>query len=796
MRGIRGFLVIAMAALLALPVAAQELRGVALVIGESDYAGLPKLINPENDARAMDDLLDDLGFDVERVLDADSEELQEQIERFVEDAADADVALVYYSGHGFEAGGGNYLVPIDADLSSPEAAGRSVVALDALLDELAKSVPVTIVLLDACRSDIFPDGLTVQPPGATEPLPISDAGLGETRGPAPVARPGVPTESLGMVIGFAASPGQPALDGEAGGNSPYAAALLKHLSAGGYSFGDLMTLVTEEVYLETRARQLPWVNSSLRRVLTFGEPVESDDADEGAIRTGRRSLLLSVASAPVNTRKYVETVAGQENVPLDSLFGMLRVLGIETTDPGEIEKKIGEGIAKLKSMLAAAVPPASTDPEIVRLSGLAARAETEGAIAEALDFRNRASARAVELSALLDNSQAAIDTERLSLAATFASNGDTALLAFDYAIAAERYGSAFDQAKEADLPVALGYIRAKGDALQSLGEYGGSNEVMQRAIDTYQAGLNLADRTSLPDLYGDLQNGMGRSLRVLGARESNPANLLRAIEVLTATLEVRTRAAAPFKWAETQTNLGGAQIQLGAREAGTVRLEQAVQALKAALEVRSRESTPQEWALTMNNLGVALQRLGEAGDVPRLQESADTYRAALQVRTREASPYYWASTQQNLGSVLSYLGRTTGDAASVASAIDAFSAALLEWTRERVPLDWAQAQTSLGTALQWTGIRDRGTERLREAEAAERAALEVYTEAETPLDWAYVSDDLGWTLRHLGERTGSRAMLEEARSLLQRAWDTYRASGQNYDDYFGHRVAEVDRLLA
>jgi uncharacterized caspase-like protein len=793
MRGIRGLLFLL--ALVALPAAAQELRGVALVVGESDYVALPKLINPENDARAMDDLLDDLGFDVERVLDADGDELNEQIVRFVEDAADADVALVYYSGHGFEAGGSNYLVPIDADLSSPEAAGQSVVALDALLNELAKSVPVTIVLLDACRSDIFPDGFAIQVPGATAPITISDAGLGETRGPTPLGRPDVPPDNLGMVIGFAASPGRPALDGEAGGNSPYAAALLKHLSAGGYSFGDLMTLVTEEVYLETRAQQLPWVNSSLRRVLTFGEPVESDDADEGAIRTGRRSLLLSIASAPEPTRKFVETVAGTENVPLDSLFGMLKVMGIEATSPADLEKKIGEGTAKLKSMMQAAVPPASTDAEIIRLSDLATRAESEGAIAEALDFRNRASARASELSAALDTSQTAIDTERLSLAATFASNGDTALLAFDYGTAADRYGSAFDEAKEADLPLALAYIRAKGDALQSLGEYGGSSEILQRAIDTYQAGLNLADKSTQPELYGDLQNGMGRSLRVLGARETDPANLLRAVDVLAATLEVRTRAATPFKWAETQTNLGGALIPLAARENNTARLEQAVDAFKAALEVRSREGTPQDWALTMNNLGVALQRLGEAGDPARLQESADTYRAALEVRTREASPYYWASTQLNMGSVLSYLGRTTGDAASVTLAIDAFRSALLEWTRERVPLDWASAQMSLGAALQWTGVQEGSIDRLREGEAAQRAALEVYTLAETPLDWAAVSDDLGWTLRFIGEGTGSRDTLEEARAMLQRAWDTYRGAGIDYDDYFARRISEVEALL-
>ncbi len=196
-------------------------------------------------------------------------------------------------------------------------------------------------------------------------------------------------------------------------------------------------------------------------------------------------------------------------------------------------------------------PLVSDDKEIARLSGLAARAEAEGAITEALGFRNRASARAAELSATLDNSQVRIDEQRLSLASTFAQNGDTALLAFDYATAADRYGTAFDEAKEADLRVALGYLKSKGDALQSLGEYGGDGGVLQRAIDTYQAGLNLADRSVDPEIYGDLQNGMGRTLRVLGARERDPANLLRSIDVLTATLEVRTRTRAPFDWAET-----------------------------------------------------------------------------------------------------------------------------------------------------------------------------------------------------------------------------------------------------
>ena len=117
--------------------------------------------------------------------------------------------------------------------------------------------------MPAGRTNGFPAGQVIELPGTGDALPVEGPGLEAVKGPVPVARSDVPTESLGMVIGFAASPGQPALDGEAGGNSPYAAALIKHFAAGGYSLGDLMTMVSEEVYLQTKAQQLPWVNSSL-----------------------------------------------------------------------------------------------------------------------------------------------------------------------------------------------------------------------------------------------------------------------------------------------------------------------------------------------------------------------------------------------------------------------------------------------------------------------------------------------------------------------------------------------------
>ncbi|HZY51530.1 MAG TPA: caspase family protein, partial [Devosia sp.] len=81
-------------------VAQQPMHGVALVIGESKYEQLPVLANPSKDARDIDRLLGDLGFEVDRVLNADGGELRDAIAQFEKDAKDADVALIYYSGHG------------------------------------------------------------------------------------------------------------------------------------------------------------------------------------------------------------------------------------------------------------------------------------------------------------------------------------------------------------------------------------------------------------------------------------------------------------------------------------------------------------------------------------------------------------------------------------------------------------------------------------------------------------------------------------------------------------------------
>ena len=303
---------------------AAALKGVALVIGQSKYRHVAALPNPANDASAVARLLQQLGFEVTLVTDRDGRKLKRDLERFGEDAGGADAAIIYYSGHGIEAGGENWLVPVDADPAALDDVAKSLVPLTPVLDDLKSRVAITIFLIDACRSNPFPAGSLAKKDGAS--ITMAANGLGAPRGFTPVGAGN--NETLGTVIGFAAEPGAPALDGEPGGTSPYAAAILRHLAAlPGTEFGLVMRMVTEEVYLKTKTQQRPWVNESLRRELYFGAPAIAEPGDAGAITGERRRLLLTISDLPLTQRRAVEQVAVADGVPLDTLYGVLAAMG-------------------------------------------------------------------------------------------------------------------------------------------------------------------------------------------------------------------------------------------------------------------------------------------------------------------------------------------------------------------------------------------------------------------------------------------------------------------------------------
>ncbi len=178
-----------------------------------------------------------------------------------------------------------------------------------------------------------------------------------------------------------------------GENSPYAAALLKHLSAGGFSFGDVMTMVTEEVYLKTKAQQLPWTNSSLRRVLSFGEPVEADEvATQAAIKGERRKLLLSIATTPPETARLCGGAGGARRRCRSMRCTACSTCSASIPGCGEasLSDQLQSGAARLKELMAENI----RGRQGRRGAGAAVassptQAENEGAIALALQVSRR-----------------------------------------------------------------------------------------------------------------------------------------------------------------------------------------------------------------------------------------------------------------------------------------------------------------------------------------------------------------------------------------------------------------------
>lgn len=765
---------------------AKSLRGIALIIGQSRYAHVPPLANPAQDARAVDGLLTALGFDTRAVTDRDTDKLKRDIERFVEDAEGADVALLYYSGHGIEAGGENYLIPTDADLASLSDAGERLLPLSKIMDRLKRNVPITILLLDACRTNPFPLDAKIKIAGQDAPQAVAAIGLGTPRGMS-IAEEQVQNDNLGMVIGLAAEPGRAALDGEPGGNSPYAAALLRHLTAiKGEEFGTVMRMVTEEVYLSTRTRQRPWVNESLRRLLYFGQDGHKEPADYARITQERRGLLLTISALPAENRQQVETIAQSNDVPLDALYGMLKVLGQEMPeDPAEFDRLLREQSERLKGIMAERDTLANTNAEIVRLSSLADRAIAQGALQSAIHFREEAKKEANRNSASLEQIEANLKARRLELATVYARSAETYALAFDYRKAAEDYGQASAQAQRWDSGATVDYKLGQADSLQELALFKGEYDAFEQAVEAYEAALAFADVAQIP-LGDDIRSRLAtayegalteRSERIhlalaqLGAGHEKMRRNELSVESLQKAVSFHQEALArlnemhdPIAWTNTLASLGGAYFALAERDDKTDNLAKAIAAYEAALAAAPRDVSPAFRATTQSNLGLALLTLARRqNDHSPAKAAVAAYETALRVRTRETAPLTWAATQNRFGSALLLLGVWENDASALTKAIKAFQAALSERTRERVPLAWATTQNGLGEALFHLGERRNDLRLIAQAAEAFEASIGERTRERAGYAWASTQKYLGDALRILGgSETGTRSLTRAA----------------------------------
>jgi hypothetical protein len=239
--------VLAVCLFLVMTSAALADKRVALVVGNSAYQKVGQLPNPAHDAGAIGALFKVMAFDVvEAKFDLGIADLRRALRDFTDQVHDADIAVVYYAGHGMEVNGVNYLIPVDAKLERDIDIEDEAVSLDRVLRTIEEAKRLRLVILDACRDN---------------PLTRSMKRSASTRS---IGRGLAKIEDLtsDTLVAYAARAGSFADDG-AGENSPYTAALIKYLPLPALDLRLALGRVRDEVLRTTNKRQEPFVYGSL-----------------------------------------------------------------------------------------------------------------------------------------------------------------------------------------------------------------------------------------------------------------------------------------------------------------------------------------------------------------------------------------------------------------------------------------------------------------------------------------------------------------------------------------------------
>jgi len=232
-------------------------KRIALVCGNSSYLYSSPIKNPVNDARAISEALDKLGFNVIRGTDLTKLEMDRQIATFAKRLKDADIAIFFYAGHGLQLNMKNYLVPIDFNPNSDAYLITMLVSMDTILSMLEKEKRVSIIFLDACRDNPLASKLAANMGRGRSLL------FDENRGVSVIRQGLAEVEGkAGTLIAYATQPGNIALDG-AGRNSPFTEALLQYINIPGLEVRDMLIKVRVRVIKKTREKQIPWDHSSL-----------------------------------------------------------------------------------------------------------------------------------------------------------------------------------------------------------------------------------------------------------------------------------------------------------------------------------------------------------------------------------------------------------------------------------------------------------------------------------------------------------------------------------------------------
>jgi hypothetical protein len=269
--------IVAFTIIAAAPASADGKR-VALVIGNSAYRNVPALPNPPNDAGDLAAALGRLGFAVTLITNASFDEMRRSLIALGRDAAGADMAAVYFAGHGMEISGENWLIPVDAELKKDTDALNEAISLRSVMLQVSNTTSLGLIILDACRNNPF----AAKMQRSLALRAAVSGGLGRIE---PVGN---------VLVAYAARDGTTALDGD-GRNSPFTAALLHNIETPGVEVTFMFRNVRDDVMEVTRNEQQPFVYGSLSRkaIYLVGQPSSADHAS-----TKQANATPAAAGAP------------------------------------------------------------------------------------------------------------------------------------------------------------------------------------------------------------------------------------------------------------------------------------------------------------------------------------------------------------------------------------------------------------------------------------------------------------------------------------------------------------------
>jgi uncharacterized caspase-like protein len=391
---------------------------VALVIGMASYRAVTPLQNTINDAGALATTLESIGFDVDVLMDATREETVEALDSFAFKAETADIALIYYAGHGVSVQGTTFLIPVDAKVQQARDIVSTSVTMDQMLAAVDGARKMSILILDSCRDNPFPDVIDLRDPEVAKGLTTGAGGLA------------APSPDRGTLVAYAARDGAVALDGN-GRNSPFNIALRTNIVKPDLEISLLFRQVRDDVLEATANQQEPTTYGALP-----GEPFYLTSGNAGSSEPGLEELAMAWQRVVATDRANLERSAAAGDSR--SLVGLaLAKLDRQSTGyaPQEalvlLEQAVAAGDADAKYRLAKVLEGGlGVDPDPARALALyqeAANAKIPAAINDMGYFQFTGELGLTKdrdkALALFQEAAAQGHTEALFNVASFAANG-------------------------------------------------------------------------------------------------------------------------------------------------------------------------------------------------------------------------------------------------------------------------------------------------------------------------------------------------------------------------------------